>query len=439
MIYKSSDITKNKIFIFWAPMAATWLMMAAEGPILAGVIARLAEPKYNLAAFGVAFAFAVLIEAPIIMIMSASTALAKDRDSFLKMRNFSYTLNAFTTLLMVIFIIPPVFDVIILGIVGLPKNVAELTYRACILFLPWPAAIGYRRFYQGILIRSNKTRRLAYGTILRLCSTATTALICFHFFSLDGALVGAIALSIGVTVEAGASKIMVRSSVKALLKKKPVNPDEKPLSYGYITKFYYPLALTSIIGLGVHPMVTFFLGQSRMAIESLAVLPVVNAFVFLFRSLGLSFQEVGIALLGENNENFKILKSFTIQLIIIITAVLFVVAFSPLSYLWYNKVSGLSIQLTDFSILPTKILILLPGLTVLLSFMRSIMVNNKKTTAVTIATAIDVAGIFSILFITTKLLGMIGVIGAAIAIATGRLLANAYISIPCYKILKSKK
>jgi energy-converting hydrogenase Eha subunit A len=238
--------------------------------------------------------------------------------------------------------------------------------------------------------------------------------------------VGALALTIGVTVEAAASKMMVWTSVKALLKKNPTHPKEKPLTYSYITKFYYPLALTSIIGLGVHPMVTFFLGQSRMALESLAVLPVVNSFIFLFRSLGLSFQEVGIALLGENNENFKILKTFTIQLIIIITAVLFAVAFSPLSYIWYNKVSGLSIQLTKFSLLPTKILILLPGLTVLLSFLRSI-------------TAIDVAGIFSVLFITTKLLGMVGVIGAAIAIGTGRLLANAYISIPCYKILNKKK
>jgi hypothetical protein len=36
-----------------------------------------------------------------------------------------------------------------------------------------------------------------------------------------------------------------------------------------------------------------------MALESPAVLPVVNALVFTFRSPGLSFQEVGVALLGE--------------------------------------------------------------------------------------------------------------------------------------------
>ena len=56
-------------------MSDTWLMMSLEGPFLAAVIARLAEPKHNLAAYGVAFALAILVEAPVIMMMSASTAV----------------------------------------------------------------------------------------------------------------------------------------------------------------------------------------------------------------------------------------------------------------------------------------------------------------------------------------------------------------------------
>ena len=51
-------------------MAATWLMMSVEGPFLAAVIARLPLPKFNLAAYGVAFSFALIVEAPIIMLMS---------------------------------------------------------------------------------------------------------------------------------------------------------------------------------------------------------------------------------------------------------------------------------------------------------------------------------------------------------------------------------
>ena len=93
MTGRESPRTLAAIFRFWVPLAATWLMMAVEGPFLAAIIARLADPKFNLAAHGIAFAFAVLVEAPVIMLMSASTALAKDEVSFRRLRNFTYVLN----------------------------------------------------------------------------------------------------------------------------------------------------------------------------------------------------------------------------------------------------------------------------------------------------------------------------------------------------------
>ena len=83
----------GKIFRFWLPLAATWLMMSIEGPFLAAVIARLGAEKLNLAAYGVAYAFALVAESPVIMLMSASTALCRDRDSYRQLRNFSLLLS----------------------------------------------------------------------------------------------------------------------------------------------------------------------------------------------------------------------------------------------------------------------------------------------------------------------------------------------------------
>ena len=63
--------------------------MSIEGPFLSAIIARMVDPKFNLAAYGVAFSFALIVEAPVIMLMSASTALVKDYHSFKKLRNFT--------------------------------------------------------------------------------------------------------------------------------------------------------------------------------------------------------------------------------------------------------------------------------------------------------------------------------------------------------------
>jgi len=436
MIADKDSLTYKKIFIFWVPLAATWLMMATEGPFTAAVIARLSDPMYNLAAYGVAFSFAILLEAPIIMIMSASTALVKDKDSYLKLRNFTFVANGIITLVMILFVIPPVFFFITQSLIDLPDVVARLTHQACLIFLPWPGAIGYRRFYQGILIRSNRTRRVAYGTVIRITSMIMVASTCYLFFDLEGAIVGAIGLVCGVTAEAVASRLMAAGSVEQLLNAPPVQISP-PLSYGSITKFYYPLALTSVLALGVHPMVTFFMGQSRMPIESLAVLPVVNSLVFVFRSMGLSFQEVGIALMGERNQNFTVLRNYTILLGIAVTVVLSVVTFTPLSVVWFQKISGLSLELTFFARAPAQILTLMPALSVLISFQRSIMVNSKKTTPITIATAIEVLGIMAVLYLATQVFGVIGAVGAATSLMLGRLIANSYLFHSCAKTLKN--
>jgi len=110
------SLTQTRIFRFWLPLAATWLMMAVEGPFLAAVIARLANPTYNLAAYGVAFSLALVVEAPVIMIMSAATALARNRLSYIRLRTFTHALNAGVTLAMVVALLPPIFNAIAYGL-----------------------------------------------------------------------------------------------------------------------------------------------------------------------------------------------------------------------------------------------------------------------------------------------------------------------------------
>jgi hypothetical protein len=189
---------------------------------------------------------------------------------------------------MILVLVPPVFDFTFADLIGLPDEVTHLTYGALLLMLPWPGAIGYRRFFQGLLIRDSRTRLVAYGTVIRLSSMAATALVLYTQFSLAGAHVGAAALSVGVCAEALASRIMARGTVRRLLE--TARREGEPLTYRRISVFYYPLALTSILALAVHPMVTFMLGRARYPVESLAVLPVVNSLSFIFRALGLSYR-----------------------------------------------------------------------------------------------------------------------------------------------------
>lgn len=430
-----ANLTYKKIFYFWMPLAATWLMMSVEGPFLASIIARLAEPKYNLAAYGIAFSFALVIESPIIMLLSAATELVNDFQSFMKLRNFTYVMNTILTAVYILFIIPPIFYFIAEKIIGLPDEVAHLTHIASIILIPWPGAIGYRRFYQGILIKYNYTKRVSYGTVVRLVSMAVTAVILFSFFNLPGVVVGAVSLSVAVVSESIASRFMTVNLIKQIRESESSGEDN--LSYRSIIKFYYPLALTSVMALGVHPIVTFFLGQSSMSLESLAVMPVVNSLVFIFRSVGLSYQEVGIALIGKKADGYKKLRNFAFFGGISAASTLLLIGLTPLSDFWLFDVSGLTKELADFASLPVIIMGIMPALTFLISFQRAVLVHERRTTQITYATIIEVSGIVISLFAMIYLFDSVGAVAATASYILGRIAANTFLMFPFSKAVKN--
>ena len=417
-------MSQQRILRAWAPLEAAWLLMAVEGPFIAAVIARLVNPTLNLAAFGVAFPFGMLFESPIILIMSASTALVVDRDSFGKLRRFTWGLNTAITLAMLIFVLPPIFALVTQELMGLPPAVAKLANGACALLLPWPAAIGYRRFFQGILIRHGLTRRVAYGTAIRLGSMGGTALALATFTSWPGAWVGCAALSVGVVLEAAASGLWAKGCVQELQQREPIGP---LLTYGAIAHFYLPLAMTSILALGVYPMVSFFLGRSARPLESLAVMPVVNSFVFIFNTAGLTFQEVAIPMMGQGRETLHLLRRFATTTALAASGLLMLVAFTPLSKVWFRGVAGLTPQLAAFAALPVAILFIQPALTMLLSYQRAMLVVARVTRPITWATVVEVGSIAGLMLCLTQLCGWTGAMAAATTFVTGRALAGLYL------------
>lgn len=429
-------LSQRTILAFWTPLAATWVMMAVEGPFVAAIIARLPDPTYNLAAHGVAFALAMLFEAPVMMLMSAATSLVRDRTSFLRLRRFSRGLALAATGMILLVLAPPVYDTLMLTVMRLPPEVADLTHGALWFLIPWPAAIGYRRFLQGVMIRAGKTRLVAYGTMLRICGMVAGALVGFLVLDIPGAWVGAISLVTGVVTEAAAARFMAAGTVRSLLAGERDGPTPREVPYAEIASFYFPLALTSLIGLAVQPMLTFFMGRSVSPVESLAVFPVVLALSFFFRSLGLAFQDVAIALMGERFEHLAELRRFGVGLGLAVSGGIALVAFTPLSDVYFMTISGLTPELTAFALTPARIIVPMPALSVLLSTQRAILVEGRRTRFITVASAIEIVAVATIFVALGWGMEMIGATAAFAAFLGGRMASNTYLYFGCLTVLR---
>jgi O-antigen/teichoic acid export membrane protein len=229
-------------------------------------------------------------------------------------------------------------------------------------------------------------------------------------------------------VEAVVARWMARHAIRKLLATPcPPGGASESLTYRGISQFYLPLALTSFLGLAVQPLLTFFMGRAASPIESLAVFPVVNSLGFIFRALGLSFQDASIALLGNDHEHHAELARFAKILALASTAGFGLIAFTPMARVWFETVSGLTPELASYAFNPARLAVPVAGLSVLMSFQRAILMQARHTRPITFATALEVAVIALTFVIGGWELGLVGITAAFVALLAGRTVSTAYL------------
>lgn len=381
-----SNLSFRRIFNTWWPLAASWLLMGAELPVLSAIVARLENPEINLAAYGgIIFPIALLIEAPIIMLLAASTALCKDWESYRLVRWFMLISGATLTGLHVLIAFSPLYYLVVDEILGAPQEIIEPARIGLMIMTPWTWSIAYRRFNQGVLIRFGHPQSVTIGTIIRL--TADTLVLLFGYFigSIPGVIVATSAVAAGVISEAIYSGIVVRPVVQNELKVAP--PVSERLSWKAFFSFYMPLAMTSLLTLIALPIGSATLSRMPRALESLAVWPVVSGLIFMFRSLGVAYNEVVVALLDERN-SFASLRRFTNILAGATSTSLLVLVVTPLSLLWFGWVSALEPELANLARQSMWITIALPAIAVFQSWYQGAIVHGRRTRGITEAVVV---------------------------------------------------
>jgi hypothetical protein len=409
----SPSLSHRIIFRFWAPLAGTWLLMAVEGPFIAGMMARMPNPEANLATYGLAFAFALILEAPIMMLLSAGALFIRNEQSFKVLLRFSLILNGICTLGACLVVYPPIYKSLISWLAP-PQEALPYLHKTLVFLIPWPGAIGLRRFYQGFLISLGQTKKITWGTTLRVTSMLGVCLILPILYpDLPGSYVGACALSSGVCLEALGVFLLARPYESSLKK------EDSLLTLSTISRFYVPLALTSCIALAAQPMITFFLGKCSRPLESLAVMPVINGLVFVFRGLGLSFQEAALALLGPDEQGARELTSFSYLITGIATAGLVLLAFTPLSTLWFQHISGLSQSLADLAHGPLQLMVVIPLFAFQNSLQRALAMRRSQPSLITWAMIGEVSVISVGMFLGSQS-SQAGALVACGSVALGR-------------------
>jgi hypothetical protein len=378
--HRVADVRVSSIFRLWLPLAISFELMMLEGPSVQGAIGRLAAPTLNLAAWGLAFSLALLVESPVIMLLATAIALVRDEDSYKALRRFVLTLMAACTLLTAVVAFTPLFDLIAGHIMGQPAPIVAAARPALQIMLFWTAAIAWRRFYQGVLVRAGQTRLVSLGTAVRLTVTLAVAGGLLRWGHRPGVEVGAITLMAAVILEAVAVTFFALPVARRHLLNHH-SPEAVPLTQAAILRFHMPLAATTLLTLLAPPLTAAALARLAMRHETLAAWPVASMLLLVLRGPGLALQEIAISQ-SRRPEARSALRRFTTMVGLVSTAVALLLALTPLLDRYMGAALHLPLELRAFVRVGVVLGSPLPLLTALGSWARGVLVAAGRTQAV---------------------------------------------------------
>lgn len=415
----------REIFFLWLPLALSGEMMSIAGPVVQAGISRLPEPTVNLAAFGFVMSIAVLVEGPIIMLITASVALVRDRDSYLLLRRFATHLCLLVTGVGLLLYFTPLYDLLFLRAMAIPPEIVQAARPALQVLLLWPLAIAVRRFFQGILIWQGKSMLVTYGTVCRLVTLVVIVVVGVAVGSISGALVGALAMAISVTVEMLAIAWWARPIVREKVMPVRANPTGDPaMSYSGLFRFYWPLAGTDIMRILARPAATTSIARMPNPTLSLAAWPVARGLAQLLSSMVTSFQEVTLARISDEDSKRR-LAIFALVTGAVLSGLLALVSFTGVTSLYFGSLMAVPADVQALAIPATRILVAMPLLFATRNFLRGVMIWQRWTGAVQLAMFINLATLAAFLVLGVYFGGSMGAIVAAWATMGAQLLETA--------------
>ncbi len=404
-------VTTRRVFFTFLPLAAMWMMMAFEQPLTNAVISRLPEAKRNLAAFGVAFGLSIFVQGPAVQLLVAGTALSASRSSYARLLWFVNRLVAALTVLHLAVGATPLFGLLAGRLMGVPQDLLAPARTAFLIMTPWHASVGYRRLWQGVLVRHGRPGLVAATTLLRLLVVVVISGLALSLTSLPGATVGAVAVVAGMITAAVTTRLLAGSVLRDL----PVPADgEQPMSLHDFARFYAPLVLTALITQAARPLTTAALARAPMAIDSLAAWPVISSWLFLLQGPALAVQETTVALYDRAGTG-RAIRRFAAVVAACLLLVAGLLALPGPADFCFRVLFGLPDELVPLCIVPFAIMVPTVALTAAVSLVRGVLVNERTTAAIPVAVAVNIGTLSFGLFALPLLLPWPGVVAAAVA------------------------
>ncbi len=334
----TSSLTLSRFARFYAPLAATSLLLTLTNPLLTSAMSRSVNPAIALAGFGVAFSLCGVLYSPLLVGQQVAATKLLSGSLFGPIQRFWLRVGVLFSLVAVAVAYTSLGEWIFSGVMGVSGDIFDEARTAIAVLSPVPLLTAVRAVHQGRLVAGHRTRSIAFATGARTAVLAVVAVV-LTVVTPGGAWVGAAAFSVGLMAE---TILVVRARAGADGAYHPVAAEgvAPAVTDDRMLRFSTPLMVNVLLWWSTPLLITSVLARSPFPAEAIAAFVVVEAVAWFLAAPVGQYQFVSIGLV-DCRRTHRAVQRWSILLAMAVAVLVAVVALPAVRRTVLGAVFGL--------------------------------------------------------------------------------------------------
>lgn len=408
--------------------------MAVEAPVSNFILSKHDDHTLATASYMPLMAICMLVESPVIDLLTTSTTLGAKKSAYPVLRQYAFLCCLVVTLVHAVVVFTPLYHALTLNVLKLKPEIAATAHVPMMIMTPWAAFVGLRRYRQGLMIRNGETKKIGFGTFLRMAAVVLVGTVLSLTTKWPGLVVVACGLVASVLVESAYINWASRGIAAASLASTEPDPDAPTLAS--VFKFHLPLFGTMLIIMSMSLVVTAALSRGLAPVVTMAAWQLAASTVWLFRTVLFALPEMIISLFDEGR-NADMLLKFSTKTGLVCSGIMLVAVVTGADKLFFSKGYQAEANVAASASLAFALCMALPIVSAWLSYCRAALTAKHDTTSRFWAIIVDVV----VLFVMLELglwLKWPGVVNASVAVTASLVAELSYLAL-CWKKLQERE
>jgi hypothetical protein len=260
---------------FLLPLLLTVIAVEFGQQVLNGGMARVPQATDTLASYGLAWGLLTFLSSPLLQSRQLGLVLVDSRSAHRKVRLVVLVCGMALAAILASLAVTPLGTWVIGGGQGVDRSLVLVAREALLWLVPLPVIRGLLRLYSGLLIRLRRTGVVSAATLANIGVSIGAV---FLFLPAGFVQARPIRLPLLVTYAGTWAEVSVTLwGYRRLAARRALPEYGRALSYRYIVRFFWPLALTMAVQGLSRPLINLLVSRGPDGTASLAALTIVFA------------------------------------------------------------------------------------------------------------------------------------------------------------------